>query len=218
MKKKPKNYITFILDRSGSMQCLKDEAVQAFNQQVETIKKTSKGMTTRVSLVTFSTTPDEPKYWNEPLKSLKKLTLNDYKPEGMTAMLDAVAITVNKLLQLEDANNENVSFLVIVVSDGQENNSKEFGWNNVAKIIQEAKATNRWTFTYLGANQDLGIIQQRLSIDKGNISLFAANKGGYVKGSQAMSAGILGFSQCRAAGGQSVNNFYSTTTTAKKKK
>ena len=69
-----KTRVAVILDRSSSMQSIRNETISAFNEQVDAIKETSKDMDTKVSLVTFSTEVDGPVVWNQPVGKLKKLT------------------------------------------------------------------------------------------------------------------------------------------------
>ena len=65
------------------------------------------------------------------IKEVKDMTTAEYMPTGMTAMLDAVGMTINhvgqKLAALpEEERPEKVLFTV--VTDGKDNSSKEFNW------------------------------------------------------------------------------------------
>ena len=124
-----KTKVAFILDRSSSMDTIRREIVDAFNEQVQTIKKNAKDEPTRFSFVTFSTAVDEPKFWDSMMYKLKPLELDDYKPYGMTAMYDAVGYTCSRLAEEDDGD---TSFLIIIVSDGAENHSKNYNQKQLA--------------------------------------------------------------------------------------
>lgn len=206
--KKLKNYIAIILDRSGSMGSMRKEAVDAFNQQVKAIREGSKDMETKVSLVTFSTIADVPKIWNQAVGKLKTLQESSYKPDGMTAMYDAVGETITKLKAVPDADDPNVSFLVVVISDGVENNSKRFNSAQVAELVKSLQDTNRWTFTYLGANQDLSKVSQSLNIPMGNTMSFAATPSGLKNAASVNAVGTNSYLTSRMRGQTCSVDFY----------
>lgn len=172
--------IGFAIDRSGSMEPLRNEVVTGFNEQVDAINKNATE-DTKVSLVTFATTVKE-HFINEPVAKLEKLTTDKYVPSGWTALNDAVAHLISRLEQSEDANDPNTAFLITVISDGAENQSKEFAGHKgrlaLASKIKSLQDTGRWTFTYLGANQDMAQVSQELNIPIQNTQAFAASAGG----------------------------------------
>ena len=78
------------------------------------------------------------------------------------------AITLDRLSKEEDTG---ASYLVIIMSDGEENSSIKVSSKELAEKIQKFQATGRWTFTYIGSNQDLSKIQQVLNIPHGTLRL-----------------------------------------------
>jgi hypothetical protein len=210
-------HIVLIWDRSGSMGVIRQEAVDAYNEQVRTIKKMAADQTIRVSLVFFSTGVDEPLFFEAPVENLKELTLADYQPDGMTAMWDAVGMTLDRLAKLPDVDSPDTAFMVTIISDGQENNSKVWsdGSNkalrNLPERIQALQATKRWTFTYLGANQDLAKVSSSLNIPLGNMGSYQATAAGMSVGSSSHSVGMVNFLSARSAGATCSADFYSGT-------
>ena len=96
------------------------------------------------------------------------MTTNDYAPLGMTAMLDAVGKTINSVGQQlaelpEEERPEKV--MVTIVTDGVENASKEYTWENVKKMITHQREKYSWIFTFLGANIDTMEVSGNLGID-----------------------------------------------------
>jgi hypothetical protein len=92
-------------------------------------------------------------------------------------MLDAVGQTIDRL-EREGSQIDQASVLVCVISDGQENSSNDYTYASVAERIQRLTATERWTFTYLGSNQDLSAVSESLSISMANTSSYAASREG----------------------------------------
>lgn len=213
-KAKLKNRIAIILDRSGSMATIRTETVDAFNEQVKAIKASSKDMDTKVSLVTFASEKDEPLIWNKATRNLKKLELKDYIPNGMTAMYDAVGFTINEFKQLKEFNDKNTSFLIVIISDGEENNSKAYRSADIAELVKELTATQKWTFTYLGANQDLSKVSQNLGLSLGNTMSFVASSAGVAAGSAINASATTTYLNTRSTGATYTSNFYTTTTAA----
>ena len=212
-----KTQIAIVLDRSGSMGVCRKETIDAFNEQVKTIRQNSKkGMDTRVSLFTFGTVADEPKFFNEPATSLEELTMEDYVPEGYTAMYDGVGMAITRLNDLKE--DKDTAYLVVIISDGEENNSKEFNAAKIAEKIKSLEATRHWTFTYLGANQDLSQVSKRLNININNTMDFASTGAGVRAAQASVLCATSAYLGARAGGQTNVDNFYATDKTAADKK
>lgn len=207
-----KTHIAIVLDSSKSMNAIRKEAVDAFNEKVKTIrksqKKAKKRTSTTVSLVTFSTKVHDPKIWMSKPESIKKLDIKDYKPIGMTAMLDAVGWTIDSLSSLPDADDKNTAYLVIIISDGRENNSKKETYSSIREKISKLKETDRWTFTYLGANQNLSTPIENMGIPAGNTQVWESTSDGTKEASQYASAGIKSYLSQREEGATSSNTFF----------
>lgn len=218
-KGKLKNYIAFVLDESGSMARIWEETIGAFNQQVKTIKENANDMETLVSLVKFNTIVPEPVYWNESDSSLKELDRKSYWPNGMTALNDAIGLTIDGLKKAPDINDPLTSFLLVVVSDGDENNSKTYPGRYNEKIAQKMKEvqdSENWTITFLGANQNMEILSQKLNIPMGNVQAFAATSEGMNKASFTVSTSLNTYYDSRRDGSRSVKEFYNDSKEDKK--
>ena len=168
-------YITFVIDESGSMGSTKDATITGINEQIQQIQKDfgskKDDIETIVSLIKFNATPTAV-FMHKPLEDLKEITAEDYTPGGNTAMYDAVGFAINKLKDRKDIDKDTTSSLLIVVSDGQENASKEFNSSSLAKVVGKLNETKRWTITYLGANQDLSQVSQSSGLLRSNMASF----------------------------------------------
>lgn len=210
-KKKITNHVAILLDRSGSMETISKEAIDAVNEQLKTIRSACKKVNTKLTYATFSTKADEPLLFEKPIKEMKDLDIKDYKPDGMTAMLDAVGSMINRLKALPDADKEDTTFLMVIVSDGQENNSKNFNHNGIAELVKPLQDTNRWTFVYLGANQDLSKASEKLGIHAGNMRSFAANTKGVATASLHTTRSMDAYYDRIGNGEMASFNLYSST-------
>lgn len=207
-----KNYVVLVLDESGSMGSMRDEAMGAFNQQIKDLRKAAEAdeIDVRVGLVKFNTNAEDPTIWDKPISKVANLKKSEYKPDGMTAMLDAVGLAIDKLTDLSDIDDEGTSVLVNIISDGHENNSKKYSYSDIAERIQKLQATGRWTFTYSGANQDLSVVSQKLNIPIGNTLEFAATSDGLQASTQARTLSFDSYyGALRKSKSVSVANFYS---------
>lgn len=158
------------------MESCKQQTIDGFNEQVNAIKKNAwKGGKTDVSLFKFGSAPDsrpQEVYFEENVSELEKLTSETYQPFGNTPMYDAIGMALNRVEALDQKGN--VGFLVVVVSDGQENASSEFTSAAIAERTKRLQATGKYTFVYIGANQDLTKVQQTFGFAAGNMRAYAA--------------------------------------------
>ncbi len=177
-------YVSLVLDESGSMGGIVDETIKGVNEQIQTLHKsydTNKDkVRVIVSLIKFNDKVN-PIFLNKNLDDVKEIGYNDYRPDCSTAMYDAVGFAINSLNTRVDINDKTTSVLVIVVSDGMENASKEYDSIKIADSISNLNKTKRWTFTYIGANQDLSKVSKSTGIHYGNTLLFDNNSLGTQK-------------------------------------
>jgi len=175
-----RNYVAMVLDRSSSMSSIRQETIDAFNEQIRTIRETveEQPIDVFVSLVTFADFVDDPVFWNIPLSDVADLNLDTYAPNGMTAMVDGVASTIERLSEIETIDDDNTSVLVVVLSDGAENHSRRYSSEQLAAMVTEKQNTGRWTFVYEGANQDLTEVSKGTTIPVANTLSFTADTAG----------------------------------------
>jgi hypothetical protein len=209
---KLKTHIAIVLDRSGSMSSIWNETVSGFNNQVRTIRESAKDQDVRVSLVTFSDSARF-EFFDQSVESLKELnSFSGIFPCGNTAMYDAVGETIERLNKLEDIGDPNTSVLMIIISDGEENQSRHFTSRTLAPLVDAMTKTKRWTFTYMGANQDLTKISEKLNIPYQNTMLFRSTQAGANLGWAQNNMATATYMASRSMGQTQASSFYQGVT------
>lgn len=160
MKKRIFNLI--IIDESGSMMSIKKEAIDSVNETIQTIRAAQDEYANQEHFVTLVTFNDKVKtvYNCVPVAEVKELTDESYQPNCCTALYDAMGMSLTAL-RSNVANNDAV--LVTVVTDGEENASKEYSGKAIKALVDELKAKG-WVFAYIGANQDVDAVAATISI------------------------------------------------------
>ena len=159
-------YNLVILDKSGSMESNRTEAINGYNETLGSIKSTQlKFLDTQdhfVSLAAFCDCGIDMIYDMTPIKDADKLTKEKYDPCCCTPLFDAIGKTV-KTLKKKIADVEDAAVLVTIITDGYENSSKEWDAKGVSKLIEECKEDG-WMFSFIGAGEDVVKVATTISI------------------------------------------------------
>lgn len=195
MTDKDLTHLYFLLDRSGSMQAIRDDIIGGFDAFIAEQRRTPGRCV--VSLAQFDDQYEEV-YADKPIVEVPSL---DLVPRGMTAMLDAIGRLINtagsRLAALpEDHRPGNV--VVGIMTDGLENSSKEFTREQVRAMISTQSKDYDWTFLYMGANQDAVEVGTEMGIDPRLAVTY--NAAGASAAMAATSANVAGMRRARSAG------------------
>jgi len=148
-------HVEVLLDRSGSMYSTREDALGGYNSMLEKMKQDAlqkkeqetRKLTWTLNMFNHQYKPGEPQVISE----CKALGLDDYTTNGNTALLDS---TGKMLMDLEEKlKDENVQVLVMIITDGQENASKEWTNASVKKLVTRLEEQG-WKFIFSAANQD----------------------------------------------------------------
>lgn len=147
-------HICFVLDESGSMYNSVDDVIGGFQKLIDEQKGEKNGECI-ISLYRFSDTVKKD-YIGKPVNEVPKL---DYSPGGCTAMNDGVGTAIDEIGKwLSDMNESErpSKNMIVIMTDGQENASKEYNFDTVKAKIKHQEEKYSWTFVYMGTNlQDL---------------------------------------------------------------
>lgn len=159
--------LVFIIDRSGSMSGSEDDTIGGFNGFIQ--KELKKELDTKVTTILFDH-DYEILYKRKPIQEVPKLTDEQYWVRGSTALLDAIGKTINTLDK--EINNNT---LVVIMTDGYENSSKEYSKQQIQNLIEN----HNWEFIYIGADIDSYTEAGNIGIRKSRVANFAKTKEGY---------------------------------------
>jgi uncharacterized protein YegL len=151
-----KVYNLVILDESGSMEAIKKATIQGFNELIQSIKHSLKEdpeIEQYVNFYSFNGAGIKEQMELQHASHLKYLTEQAYCPDHMTPLYDAIGHAVNKLKNKIDGLS-GYSVLVTILTDGEENASKEYTHEAVVQLITSMR-TKGWVFTYIGANHNV---------------------------------------------------------------
>lgn len=166
--------ILFIIDRSGSMYSIKGDMEGGINTVLEEQKALPGEVTVDVAYF------DDVLTYDEKFLSLESASIK-IEPRGSTALHDAIVVSTTKfgdaLSQLTEADRPG-NVLVIIVTDGHENASKESSISDVKSIITKQQDVYNWEFLFLGANQDAIETGRSFGLRDGSSMSYAATSKG----------------------------------------
>lgn len=200
MKGKTKELNTALLcvvDRSGSMASIAEDAIGGFNTFLAAQQKV-KGHAS-LTLVLFDheyLVPVE----GVDIQKVKPLTEQTYVPRGSTALLDAVGRAVTTLKGNGGEKFDKV--IVMILTDGYENASREWTYPKVGDLIAEMRKQHDWEFVFVGADVNAFDIAQHMNIPRAGTANFLKTKDGMLG---TMSA-VANYAASSRVGGMSVNS------------
>jgi hypothetical protein len=201
-----KQYLGISRDHSGSMAHLKNAAMADYNNVIKAIKNASdvNKIDTIVSVVSHQ---GSIKYevTNSSVNSLK--TLTSYPTPGSTTPLfDSVKALIDLLDSVPDKQDADVTYLVMAVTDGQDNSSKISG-RALGEIIRRLQNTDKWTFVFRiprGERRSL----EALGIPPGNIQEWDQTEYGMRESTDQTSSAISQYYGNVSRGIRSTSTFY----------
>jgi Mg-chelatase subunit ChlD len=197
---KPKVFNLIILDESGSMEAIKAATLSGFNEVVQTVQGAQEQFTGQehtITLVTFNGLGIKTLLANQPVDKLTPLDANRYVPAASTPLHDALGQSLLRIQWLTERERD-YTVLVTILTDGEENASREFSGQQVRAMINRLKQGN-WSFTYMGANHDVERVAAALSIptsvrfdatEQGVKSVFEAERKGRMAYYEKRSRGL----------------------------
>jgi len=157
-RKTMKTEIVVILDRSGSMTTISEDAIGGYNEFIKAQKKVE-----GEAVVTLAQFDDEYElvYDGVPIEEVVDLNRETFVPRGMTALNDAIGKTIENVRKRQvhhcpvcDKYGEDTKTIVAILTDGGENSSREFTTQKINELISHQRNTHNWEFIFLAANQD----------------------------------------------------------------
>ena len=163
-------YNLFILDESGSMESIRQSTVRSFNELVQTMRDAEAASHNAerpqqhfVSLYVFNTSAGTREVlFHAPVQHAAELTDQSYRPNSGTPLYDAMGHALHRHEAALRDQTDTVT-LVTILTDGEENSSREFTGEAIKALVERLKAAG-WVFTYIGTDHDVERFAHRMSI------------------------------------------------------
>ncbi len=207
-----KQYIGISRDHSASMRGIGPAAMDDYNQNIAAIKTASirEDIDTIVSVVECGSGrlgEVRRAVVNSGVSMLKKLTT--YVTDGSgTPLFDSVLDLISILETVPDSKESDVSFLIMVITDGFENSSKPGAASRLSEKIRQLQATDRWTFVFRVPYGNKASLT-RLGIPAGNVQEWdGVSEKSIRETSVVTTRSVSNYFTARSAGVRGTDKFY----------
>jgi hypothetical protein len=174
--KKQKTIYHLIVDKSGSMADVTHQTITGYNEQVQQIQSVQRDFPEQlitIGLTTFNGNVEH-FYFGVPAGNASWLNEKNYVPDGSTSLYDAIGSSVQRLEQQQatDMRDFDTTVVVIILTDGYENSSRNFRLVDIKRMIARLEETGKWTFSFIGATLDAVEVAVQMDIKARNSFAF----------------------------------------------
>ena len=189
-------YNLIILDKSGSMDFIRQAAFTGCNEVLNGIKAAAKKHADTqehfASLMLFDTESMPYILDMVPAEQITLMKEDQFIPCACTPLLDAIGIALTRL-EAEVKKHERAIASVTIITDGYENASTEYNAQQIHQLIGRLKEQEGWNFAFMGANQDVTKVCIDLNIDVQNAQAWEFSAEGTRHAFDAYKEGNLNF-------------------------
>jgi uncharacterized protein YegL len=168
-----------IIDASGSMSSKAVEVIggiKALFKDIRDDAAKNPNVETTTIVVDFSSARDYRELVNtKDVAGLLDSLAEAYSTRGMTALYDAIGFAFAKVPADQDG------VFVNILTDGEENDSKELKGADVKKLIEDGKSKG-WAITFMGTDESCINTAVSLGISRGNTMQFTNTAAGAARG------------------------------------
>ncbi len=198
------NHVTFCIDSSQSMDHLNKQTIKVVDSQISYLAKRSQELDqeTRASIYTFNHEPKCIIYDKDVLRlpSIEK----EYKVGGNTALVDAAILALDDLAQTPQKYGDH-SFLIYVITDGEENSSK----NKASELSKRISALpDNWTLAVFVPNQTGVHEAKKFGFPANNISVWETTQKGMEEAGATICAATENYFVGRTKGVRGTKNLF----------
>jgi Mg-chelatase subunit ChlD len=190
-------HICLVLDRSGSMQAVHADALGSVNSYIQGAKQDRALYEAKFSLITFSSESVDIIRKSLTMEEVKPIDSDEYRCGGWTPLFDAIGRGIG-ILDEATAGKDDAKSILVVMTDGQENASREFDHAKITSLIK-ARQDNGWLVTFLGEGLDVAKQGMAMGAMAANVAAYAGGKGLRAAGQAMVSQSIR---YAKAAGRQ----------------
>jgi uncharacterized protein YegL len=160
LKNPNETHYVLVVDKSGSMSHLTKSTITGINEQVQTIKNLQDKHPTQSYFMTYINFNENVNVEFELKKAseLQEINESNYVANGGTALNDAIgkgiALMQSNTDLMEKIKTGEGSIVFVIITDGEENASKEYKIDAIRENIKLLETSDRWSFVFIGANID----------------------------------------------------------------
>lgn len=206
------NHIGLVLDASSSMQVHQRQLVTVVDNLIKHLAVSSQGMDqeTRISVWQFNFSHNiQNLIWDKDVLRTPSIAAF-YKPDGMTALVDATLRSVSDLKETPERYGDH-SFLLYVLTDGEENNSNHSP-AALEKVLKELPG--HWTTAALVPNAMAKHKAKMYGFPAGNVEVWdTTSSAGVAEVGERIRVATDNYMRGRASGVRSSNSLFSTDAT-----
>jgi hypothetical protein len=145
-------HVCFVIDESSSMYASKKDVIEGFRKIIDEQKANKEG-TCAVSIFRFSSLVKPADFIMEDVNEVSNNLY--YSPSGCTALYDGVGTAIDEIGKVlsnmpEDQRPE--KNLIVIMTDGEENSSREYQPSRIKEMIKHQEDKYNWTFLYIGTD------------------------------------------------------------------
>lgn len=179
--------LVVVMDKSGSMEPLQNDAIGGFNTFLKS-QKEAPGEA-KMTVVLFDTSYS---FYaaNVDVKNVKPLDASTYKPDGGTALYDALCTTIDEIGKKLAAMKEEdrpARVIFAILTDGEENSSRQFNRKEAFDRIARQRDQYKWDFLFLAAGEGAFQAGESIGMTKSKIAMFKNDSKGQSASYNAMS-------------------------------
>lgn len=210
VKNKPTVHNVLILDGSGSMgdsiNSKWTKAIDLANSEIISLRS-NEDINYTFTIVVFSGFRD---INFKHFVNHKPKFISGNRVAGMTALNDAIGKTLNKIHSFK---NEDEKVLVKIITDGEENNSKEYSSQQIGRLIKGLQKTGNYTITFVGTYTDVLTAQSLYNIHETNTLVHDNTEEGFEMMSMDIETSNVNYSKRLLRGEDVTMNYFSKTVT-----
>lgn len=208
VKKNIVNHVVLLLDTSGSMAQFSNLAERT-NKVIEQYSSLPSDQKTYLEVITFDDNINTI-IEKHVVDQKNPRRINNYPIRGNTRLLDAINYGINSLSKVSTTASEDEAFLLIGLTDGEENMSRDVTIGSLAERVSNLTETGKWTFAFCGPDR-LATMLRKLNLRTGNIFTWEQNQRGYEIATQSLGSTATSYSAARSAGRSSSSTLFADT-------
>ena len=161
--------ICIVLDRSGSMEDCRSDAIGAVNSYMRSVREDVE-VDGSISVIIFDSQSIDKIRDRVAAINCPEITEAEYEPRSMTPLFDAVGHGAAILAKDGAADSRKI---LVIMTDGLENASREHTTKSISTLLKRRQEEDGWLVIYLGADHDAWAQSNALGIRQGNAAAFA---------------------------------------------